>query len=549
VITLLNEITVRTVAERLRACGIRSLAIGFLNSYSNPAHEEQAAQLVAEVHPEVAIATSHRVTPKIGALGRFVTTIVSAALRPVAGDYVDRLSGRLAEQGFQGTLWFVISNGGMMLADEVRHRPETMFVSGPAAGAEGALQVGRLLGLDHLITLDMGGTSCDVTLIEGGRLSVTSDYEIDFDMPLTIPTIDIRTIGAGGGSIAWIDRGGSLEVGPQSAGADPGPACYGRGGTEATVTDADLLLGYIDPDRFLGGEMRLDIAAAERAVGTLGQQLGLSTTDTAAGIVRVVNEHMAAAIREVSIDRGRDPRDYTLLPFGGAGPVHAVALAEIIGIPRVVVPPEPEVLSSFGAIALDVKIDVETTSYSELRDVDTDQLEGQFRTLETQGRDLLVQQGVNPDDIIILRVAELRYVGQTYELPVDAPADLTANGALQALEAAFHREHENFYGVSDPESPVAIVNLRVTAIGRTAKPSFLPARPQGRAMPFAKRTVYFPRIGHVKVPIYWRADLPAGVEIRGPAIIEQRGSTFVIPDGWVVMVDVSGNLLAERGKG
>ena len=547
VVTPLDEAAIRAVGERLRAGGIQSLAIGFLNSYSNPVHEKRAAQLVAEVNPELAIAMSHRVTPKIGALGRFITTILSAALRPVAGDYVDRLSSRLTEQGFQGMLWFVISNGGMMLAEEVHHRPETMFVSGPAAGAEGALQVGRLLGLDHLITLDMGGTSCDVTIIESGRLSVTSAYEIDFDMPLTIPTIDIRTIGAGGGSIAWIDRGGSLEVGPQSAGADPGPACYGRGGREATVTDADLLLGYIDPNRFLGGEMRLDVAAAERAVGTLAQQLGLSMTDTAVGVVRVVNEHMAAAIREVSIDRGRDPRDYTLLPFGGAGPMHAIALAEIIGIPRVMVPPEPEVLSAFGAIALDVKIDVETTSYSELRDVDVNQLEGQFRTLEMQGRELLVQQGVNPSDIDILRVAELRYVGQTYEVPVDAPVDFADDGALQALEAAFHREHERLYGVSDPESPVAIVNLRVTATGRTAKPSLPPALPKGRAIPCAQRTAYFPRIGYVETPIYWRPDLPVGTEIRGPAIIEQRGSTFVVADGWVATVDVSGSLLAERG--
>lgn len=378
VVQPLDEPALRQVARSLGNAGFVTVGIGFLNAYANSSHEQRARDILAEELPGVPVALSSEVSPKVGALGRFTTTMLSAALRPVAGSYVEALSARLRERGFAGALWFIISNGGVMAASEVEHRPEHLFVSGPAGGVQGAIETGRAIGASHLITMDMGGTSCDVAIVEQGRAFITSGYEIDFDMPLAIPTLDIRTIGAGGGSIAAVDAGGVLHVGPRSAGAAPGPACYGRGGTEATVTDADLLLGYLDAERFLGGEMPLDRAAAEAALARLGLQLGVDAMTAALGVVRVVNEQMAAAIREVSIDRGRDPRDYALLPFGGAGPVHALAVAESIGIPRVVVPPEPEVLSAFGATALDVTHDAEATVYVELDGAEAAAIEQRF---------------------------------------------------------------------------------------------------------------------------------------------------------------------------
>ena len=542
----LDEASLCRLAVALRHAGFKAVGIGFLNAYANPAHEHRARDLLADELPGIPIALSTDVSPKVGALGRFATTMLSAALRPVAGAYVDTLSTRLREKGFGGSLWFIISSGGVMAAGEVGRRPEHLFVSGPAGGVQGAIEIGRSLSARHLITMDMGGTSCDVTMIEGDRPFITSGYEIDFDLPLMVPTIDIRTIGAGGGSIAAVDPGGVLQVGPRSAGAIPGPACYGRGGHEATVTDADLVLGYLDPRRFLGGEMPLDRGAADSALGRLGNQLGLDPVAAAVGVVRVVNEHMAAAIREVSIDRGRDPRDYVLMPFGGAGPVHALAVAEIISIARVVVPPEPEVLSAFGATALDVTRDAEATFYVELAHADMVAVETRYRALEALALESLAEHGLEPASCTLSRVAELRYVGQTYEVPVDAPADVTVDGALEALQTAFHAEHASRYGVSDPSSPVALVNLRATAVSTTDKPPMRHGSATGTPVSSTRRQAYFLDTGWQDVPIYQRRELPSGWTLSGPAIVEQRGSTIVIPGSWVVSIDEAANLVAAQ---
>jgi N-methylhydantoinase A len=545
VVQPLEESALDAIVDDLRTRCIESVGVAFLNAYANPAHERQARARLAKFLPSVPVALSSDVSPKVGALGRFVTTMLSSALRPVAGSYVDRLSQRLAERGFTGALWFIVSNGGMMTAGEVRHRPEHMFISGPAGGVQGAIEIGRLLATGNLITMDMGGTSCDVTIIEDGQPFITSSYEIDFDMPVTIPMIDIRTIGAGGGSIAVVDAGHMLQVGPRSAGADPGPACYGRGGVEPTVTDANLVLGYLDADRFLGGDMPLAVDAAHRAIDAVASQLRLDTVEAALGVIRIVNENMAAAIREVSVDRGRDPRDYTLLPFGGAGPVHALALADIIGIQRVVVPPDPEVLSAFGATALDVKHDAEVTHYAELDHVDPATLEGRFSQLEREALRALERQGIAHEQCSIERTVEMRYVGQTYDVAVQAPVDITAPDALDNLANGFHAAHEHLYGVADADAPVAVVNLRATAVGPTVKP------PVGRGAhttpaPPERRRVFFPHLGWTDTPVYWRHDLLSGSSLLGPVIIEQRGSTFVVPRGWKVQVDRATNLVATR---
>jgi N-methylhydantoinase A len=543
----LNREQIDTLAEELRARGIESVAVAYLNSYANPTHERETARLLLDSLPDLDIALSSDVSPKIGALERFVTTMLSASLRPVVGGYVSRLERRLKERGFAGTLWFVLSNGGVMLAHDLRTRPEQTFVSGPAAGVQGALHVAEQLGQRSVITLDMGGTSCDVTIVEDGRPFISTSYEIEFDMPLATPVIDIRTIGAGGGSIAWVDPGGGLQVGPQSAGAEPGPACYDRGGTEPTVTDANLVLGYLDDQRFLGGQMTLNRQAAETAVEMLAKRMQLDVLHAAEGIRRIVNENMAAAIREVSTDRGRDPRDFALIPFGGAGPLHAIALAESIGIPRVVVPPEPEVLSAFGATVLDVRIDAELTRYTEDILAAVHDLESAYQDLADQGKKSLNAQGIPDDQIRTERVAELRYIGQTYEVPVRAPVDLTSSGAAETLIADFHAEHESVYGVSDPDAPVAIVNLRVAVSADMEKPPALAAFvPETDSGEIQTRQVFVQGQGMVTFRVYWRADLNPGTSIVGPAVIEQRGSTFVVPDGWSVQVDESLSLIAER---
>jgi N-methylhydantoinase A len=548
-VTPLDRDEARCVAERIAEAGIRSVAVAFINAYADGRHEQEMRDILLETIPDAAIALSSETRPKMRELGRFVTTAIRAALLPTVGDYIGRLEQKLADLGCAAPLFIVKSNGGMMSADIARRRPEELIESGPAGGVAAGSYLSALLDAPSMIITDVGGTSFEASLMEEGVGLVTDEYEIEWERPLVTPMLDIRSIGAGGGSIAWIDDGGSLRVGPQSAGADPGPACYGRGGTQPTVTDANLVLGRIDPT--LGGKLELDAAAAERAIRTVADPLGMSVLDCAEGVAEIVSENMAAAIRMVSTDRGRDPRDHVLVAFGGAGGLHAHQIAQSVGIERVLVPGFAGVGCAFGAIAMDIRHDVEATFYAQTSEVDVAELNAAFGELERQVTALLEADGVDRADITIDRSAQMRYVGQSYEVTTPVPAgDLDAD-SVAAIANDFHRVHEQEYGVSSDTFTVAFVTLRVTGIGRTDKPD-----PEGLSAAMVatssggngagslkeRRAAYFGGQHH-EVDIHDAGRLTAGQKIAGPAIIEQADGVIVLPPGAVGEADRYDNVL------
>src|SRR3954454_21973535 len=459
----------RRVAERVAATGIQSVAGAFINAYRNGEHEEAMRDALLDVLPDAKVALSSQTRPKMRELGRFVTTAIRAALLPAVDDYIDRLQRKLEEAGCRAPLFIVKSNGGMMSGATARQRPEELIESGPAGGVAAGSYLSTLMGSSSLIITDVGGTSFEASLMEDGQGLVTDEYEIEWERPVITPMLDIRSIGAGGGSIAWIDDGGSLRVGPKSAGADPGPACYGRGGTQPTVTDANLVLGRIDPS--LGGKLTLDVAAATEAVRTVAEPLGLSVLDCAEGITQIVSENMAVAIRMVSTDRGRDPRDHTLVAFGGAGGLHAYEIARAVGIESVLVPPYAGVACAFGATTMDVRHDLERTFYAPIDGVDLAALNEAFAALEDDVRTLLGADDVAGADIVLERSAQMRYVGQSYEVTTPVPDGELDAAAVEALAGTFNGVHEREYGVASSDFAVAFVTLRVTGIGRTAKPA------------------------------------------------------------------------------
>ena len=538
----------RRVAERIAEAGIRSVAVAFINAYSNGRHEEEMRDILLEAIPDAAIALSSQTRPKMRELGRFVTTAIRAALLPTVGDYLGRLEGKLAEAGCTAPLFIIKSNGGMMSADIARQRPEELIESGPAGGVAAGSYLSELLDAPSMIITDVGGTSFEASLMEDGVGLVTDEYEIEWERPVITPMLDIRSIGAGGGSIAWIDDGGSLRVGPQSAGADPGPACYGRGGTRPTVTDANLVLGRIDPT--LGGKLRLDADAAARAIQTVADPLGMSVVHCAEGITEIVSENMAAAIRMVSTDRGRDPRDHVLVAFGGAGGLHAHHIARSVGIERVLVPGFAGVGSAFGAITMDIRHDVEATFYAPTTEVDVGELNEAYAALERDVTALLEADGVERADMTLERSAQMRYVGQSYEVTTPVPSgDLDAD-AVTAIAEAFNDVHEQEYGVSSDTFTVAFVTLRVTGVGRTAKPEpeglsaamGAAAGGDGAVSVKERRTAYFGGQHH-EVDVHDASRLSAGQTIAGPAIIEQADGVIVLPPGAVGEADRYDNVL------
>ncbi|MEA2321465.1 MAG: N-methylhydantoinase, partial [Solirubrobacteraceae bacterium] len=425
----------RRVAERIAELGITNVAVAFINAYQDGRHEREMRDAILEVIPDARIALSSETRPKMRELGRFVTTAIRAALLPAVGDYITRLEAKLEAAGSKAPLYIVKSNGGMMSGETAKQRPEEMLESGPAGGVAAGSYLSTLLDAPSLIITDVGGTSFEASLLEDGAGLVTDEYEIEWERPLITPMLDIRSIGAGGGSIAWIDDGGSLRVGPKSAGANPGPASYGRGGKLPTVTDANLVLGRIDPS--LGGKLTLDVEAAEAAIRTVAEPLGMSLLACAEGIAEIVSENMAVAIRMVSTDRGRDPRDHTLVAFGGAGGLHAYDIARAVGIENVLVPPFAGVACAFGATTMDVRHDLERTFYAPMAETDLGDLNSAFETLEQQVRDLLEADDVARGDITLERSAQMRYVGQSYE--VTTPV---ADGTLDA--ASLQKIAEDF---------------------------------------------------------------------------------------------------------
>ena len=535
----------RRVAERIRAEGITSVAVCFINSYVNAAHERQMRDVLLDHIPDAHVMLSGETRPLFREHGRFVTTAVSAALKPVMAAYFEHLLTRLTDQGFRGSLLILKSSGGVMGVDLAKEHPEELLESGPAGGVAYAGYLAETTGERSIICADMGGTSFDVSIVEDGKGLVTREYELEFELPIILPMLDIHSVGAGGGSIGWVDTGGSLRVGPRSAGSQPGPACYGAGGSEPTVTDANLLLGRLEPT--LGGKITLDRAAAERAVDGVARRLGLSVVETADAMVRISCEIMAQAVKKVIINRGRDPRDFVLTSFGGAGPMHACFVARAMDIPKVVVPAAAGVASAFGATAMDLRQDVERFLYAPVAEVDLERLNTTYAELERTALDRLARDNVDAGNATLHRTAQMRYVGQTYEIETPIPAGMLDRAALAAVAEAFHAAHKQEHGVSSDIFAPAFVSLGVAATAPTAAlPDY--TRPAGENVVAMKSTRPVSFAGAwLDCPVYNGQILAPGQRTEGPAILEYLDSVAVLPPGAHATVDPHGNLIIDVG--
>ncbi len=544
----LSHRDIEAVAERARQGDIDAIAICFLHAYRNPAHELAARESLAALAPGIPVFLSHEIAREWREYERTSTVVANAYISPPLQRYLDTLERELVQRGTTGDIYIMQSNGGVMTTRVARHLPVHTLLSGPIGGVMGTRALAEYLGVSNVIGIDMGGTSFDVSIISGGEVPVASEMSLD-GLPLIMSVAEIHTIGAGGGSLAWLEAG-ALRVGPQSAGADPGPACYGRGGTRPTVTDANLVLNRIDPDRFLGGRMRLDVAASQHALATVADELGLRVEELAEGIIDIINAKMADAIRTLAVRRGVDPREFALVAYGGAGPMHAAALADELGIVEIVVPVSPGTFSAWGMLQCDIRHDFVQTFYAPIDGMNFDAFIQTFRELEAQGIETLHNEGVEPDKMLISYSADMRYVGQEYSVPVDIPSISRPQPELiSEMVAHFHDIYRRRYGHAMPEAPIEIVNLRVSACGVLPRApvavwSSTQADRDGEYV-VAEREVIFQQEKHM-ASVIDRSLLQPGVVVHGPAIIEEESATTVIPPEWVARVHESGSLLLRR---
>ena len=539
------------IAAELRREGVVSVAVALLNSFRNPRNEEVVRGLLRQHAPDLYVSLSSEVAPQIREYPRTSTVVLNAYTRPITEPYLNALRRRLRERRFPNDPLIMLSNGGVIGADVAGRFPVRMIESGPAAGALAASYFAERLGLDRLLSFDMGGTTAKACIVEHREPLVTGTFEVDrmyrfkqgSGFPVLIPSIDMIEIGAGGGSIASVGDLGLLKVGPQSAGSSPGPACYGRGGTAPTVTDADLVLGFLDADHFLGGDMKLDRAAAERAIATLAAKLGTGIGETAAGIYRVVGESMASAARAHATDRGIDYRGVPLLAFGGAGPVHACYVAELLDSPAVIFPPLASVLSAFGTLVTPARLDLVRGALGRLSAVDWSEVDHMLSAMEEEGRRALAEAGGG--EIRFVYGGDFRYFGQQNEVTVTLAADPRRDRNVPALREAFERAYEAQYGLRLGDVDVEVVSWRVTGFGPAASRASRLDLPTTAGKPKARRRARFERDAE-EVDVYDRVALAGGQEIAGPAIVEERETTIVIPRGWRARVDAGGSIVAER---
>ncbi|MBV9800529.1 MAG: hydantoinase/oxoprolinase family protein [Solirubrobacterales bacterium] len=546
VLVPLDEREVRAAARELREEGVEAVAVCFLFSYLNPEHERRAASIVRDEMPEAFVTTSADIVPQFREFERFTTACMSAFVGPKTGLYLERLGSALERQGVRSDLHVMMSSGGLASVQSAAERPVTLLLSGPAAGILGGQWAGELAGRQRLITFDMGGTSADIGIVTEhgvGEASARDTWVGGY--PLLVPMLDVHTIGAGGGSIAFVDPAGAFRVGPRSAGALPGPASYGLGGEEPTVTDAHVVLGRIDPDRFLGGQMQLDASRASAAFQRLATQLGLDLAEAAEGTITIANANMARAIRSRTIEKGHDPREFALVAFGGAGPLHAAEVAESLDIPEVLVPPHPGITSASGLLTSDLKYDQMRTVFMVQGEVDEARLNRGLQELEEELRGLLGRDGVADRDIDVVRMLDCRYAGQGYELRL-----ALTNGRFSERDLdRFHALHEREYGHSFAD-PIEIVNARVSAIGR--RPTLAWRREPSdelRAALVDERESIFRVNGSLEsltTRFYDRHLLPVGQSLPGPAIIFHPDTTTLVPPRWIVRAEESGNLSLRR---
>jgi N-methylhydantoinase A len=551
VLRALDETTASAVIKALRAAAVESVAVCLLHSYANPAHEERLGQLLRQQFPEAYLSLSHEILREFREYERTSTTVLNSYVGPIVNRYLVSLEKMLGESGFSGTFRVMQSNGGVMSAETAKKMPVTMMESGPVAGVIAAAHLGELLKSRHIISFDMGGTTAKTSLVKDFHPEVTSSYYVGGYVsghPMMLPVVDIVEVGNGGGSIAFIDAAGGLKVGPLSAGAAPGPACYGQGGNEPTVTDANLILGRIDPAYFLGSGIRLQREkAAEAITEKIAKPLRLSLEDAALGILTIANFNMSLAVRAVSVEKGYDPRDCVLVPSGGGGALHAVAIARELAVPRVIIPPMPAHFSAFGMLVADLKHDYVQTFVRELTETTGVELANAFAALEKSATEILTEEGARRQQIVLRRFLDMRYRGQEYTLPVPLMEDLRAVTDFGAIRARFDQLHQEHYGHSAPKEPVMMVNLRLSAIGRFE--SRLPLASSHRERDKGergKRPVLFDSGQQpLMSPIFLRDGFKAGDRLVGPAVIEEVGATILLYPGDKMEANEFGHLVID----
>ncbi len=543
--TPLDHEELDAVIERIANREVSSVGISQLFAYENDEHERAIASRI-ESELDVSVSTSSDVLPEIREYERTLATTLNAALKPVMDRYLGRLAETLTEEGYDTDLQIMQSNGGIIDADQARTRPVNTLLSGPAAGVQGAAHVAGLGGVDDVLTMDMGGTSCDVSLVTDGEPLITTDLEVG-DYPITVPMVSVHTIGAGGGSIGWTDAGGALRVGPKSAGAVPGPVCYGRGGEQPTVTDAHLLLGRLDPESFLSDELEADVDRVEDVIrDTLAEPLGMSIAEAAQGILDVANANMERALRVVSVEQGHDPRDFGLVAFGGAGPLHAAKLAQGLNVPKVLVPRTAGVLSALGLLITDLVHDFSTSMVRSWDDIEPASLEAAFTEFEDEGREQLATTGYADGRVAFERAVDVRYVGQSFELTVPVEDETITPETLKKIAERFHEEHERRYGHASPYEPVELVTVRVRARGLVDTPELTASSTHGTAADAITdtRDVRY-EYSVLKTRIYDRERLGPEATFEGPAIVEGAESTVVVHPDQEATVDEYGTIIIE----
>src|ERR687892_170358 len=532
--TPLDEQEAREVAAIIREEGFEAVAVLFLHSYRAPEHEIRMCEILRKTDPNLYVSASHELSREYREYERTSTVVANAYVGPKVSQYLGDLERRLKQNKFAGSLMIMQSNGGLSDVEMARRQCIQMMESGPAGGVVGTMALCEMLDVDAAIAFDMGGTTAKASVIRRGQPSLSPDYFIggyNEGLAIRIPVLDIVEVGTGGGSIAWLDEGGGLHVGPRSAGAEPGPASYGRGGTEPTVTDANVILGRLSPERFLGGEMRLERAAA--------------------GMLQVATSAMANAVRHVTLERGLDPRDFTLVAYGGGGPLHAASVAQKLSIRTIIIPYAPGHFSAPGMLMADLRRDYVQTLFARMDELEMFELEDQFKNLEAEGRRVLEGSGIPTDRIVFERAADMRYVGQEHAVAVRLPANVSDERARAEIKRLFDDAHEQRYSHSAPEESADIVSLRISAIGRLGKPQ-LPKIPQGEAAPpkaalCGTRSVIFEGSGSLEAAVFDRTQLLQGNVIHGPSIIEEMASTTVVEPGDTVTVNAFGHLVMRLG--
>jgi N-methylhydantoinase A len=546
--TALDEDAMRAAAVALREAGVKAVAVSFLYGFIRPEHEQRAVEILREEIPEAFISAGHEIAPEFREFERLSTVVLNAYLGPVMRSYIERLTPRLKALGMTAAPHLTQSNGGVISFAAAAGLPVRAVLSGPSTGVVGAQAIGKLAGFEDLITFDMGGTSTDVALLQGGQCRLTSEAVVH-GYPIKAPMLDIHTVGAGGGSIAHVDAGGLLKVGPRSCGAFPGPVCYGQGNEEPATTDANVVLQTLNPTHLLGGRMPIRQDLSKAAIQRLADQLGLGLMETAQGILSVVTANMARAIRVISVQRGHDPRDFTLMAFGGGGPLYAARLAKELDMKRVLVPRNPGILCAMGLLLTDLRADFAATRLLPLAPGSVAEVAEGFATLTGRAEDWFVHEEIAPENRVLTRTADMRYKGQNYELAVTLPEGPVTAATLDTLASGFAELHRQRYGFVAEGEAVQIVTLRLEATGLVQKATLVrhpDAGPDASAARIGERPVWFPEAqDFVPTPIYSRDELKPGNRFAGPAIVEQMDTTTVVPPGMTARVDPYLNLILE----